>query len=171
MHVTRRDVLESAAVVVLAAPFVAFFVASGRQNREKESRMRSRPLMTLRLATSATEEIGATPRGTLSIFPVTGGSFDGNRLRGRVLAGGGDWVTTRADGVIEVDLRVTLETDDGALIHMTFTGVRDDGHEYFRTLPRFETAAPQYAFLNRLLAVGIGEIRDEGPAHVIEEVL
>jgi hypothetical protein len=124
--------------------------------------------MTLRLATSATEEIGATPRGTLSIFPVIGGSFDGNRLRGRVLAGRGDWVTTRADGVIEVDLRVTLETDDGALIHMTFTGVRDDGHEYFAR-PRFETAAPQYAFLHRLLAVGIGEIRDEGPVHIIEE--
>ena len=57
MHVTRRDVLESAAVVVLASALVAPFVASGRQNREKESRMRSRALMTLRLATSATGEI------------------------------------------------------------------------------------------------------------------
>ena len=133
--------------------------------------MRSRHLMTLRLATAATQDIGAIPRGTLSIFPVTGGSFDGDRLRGRVLAGGGDWVTTKADGVIEVDLRVTLETDDGELIHMTFTGVRDDGHKYFRTLPRFETAAPQYAFLHRLLAVGCGEIRDEGAVHIIEEVL
>ena len=64
--------------------------------------------MTLRLATAPPRNIGATPRGTLSIFPVMGGSFDGDRLRGRVLAGGGDWVTTRADGVIEVDLRVTL---------------------------------------------------------------
>ena len=132
--------------------------------------MRSRHLMTLRLDTAATEDIGTTPRGTLAIFPIRGGSFDG-RLRGRVLAGGADWVTTRVDGVIEVDLRVTLETDDGALIHMTFTGVRDDRREYFRTLPRFETAAPQYAFLHRLLAVGTGEIRDQGPVHVIEEVL
>ena len=53
---------------------------------------------------------------------------------------------------------MTLETDDGALIHMTFTGVRDDANHYFRTLPRFETAAPKYAFLNRLLAVGTGEL-------------
>ena len=68
-------------------------------------------------------------------------------------------------------LRITLETDDGSLIHMTFTGVRDDAHHYFRTVPRFETAAPKYAFLNRLLAVGIGEIRPEGPVHVIEEIL
>ncbi len=92
-------------------------------------------------------------------------------MRGTVLGGGGDWVTAAADGTFELDLRVTLETDDGALIHMTFTGVRDDANHYFRTLPRFETAAPKYAFLNRLLAVGIGEIHADGPVHVIEEIL
>ena len=133
--------------------------------------MNSRPLMLLRLDTSETEEIGSTPRGALSIFPVAGGSFEGERLRGKVLAGGGDWVTAKGDGTIELDLRVTLETDDGALIHMTFTGVRDDANHYIRTLPRFETAAPKYAFLNRLLAVGIGQIGSEGPVHAIEEIL
>jgi len=127
--------------------------------------------MILRLATSPTVEVGSTPQGGLTIFPVIGGSFEGERLRGKVLAGGGDWVTVRADGSFTLDLRVTLETDDGALIHMTFSGVRDDANHYLRTAPRFETAAPKYAFLNRLLAVGIGEIRAEGPVHVIEEVL
>ena len=131
----------------------------------------SRPLMTLRLATSATQDVGSTPQGTLTIFPVTGGSFEGERLRGRVLAGGGDWVTAHADGTLTLDLRVTLETDDGELIHMTFTGVRDDANHYFRTAPRFETASPKYAFLNRLLAVGSAELRSEGPVHLIEEVL
>lgn len=121
--------------------------------------------------TAATEEIGATPHGTLSIFPVIGGAFEGERLRGKVLSGGGDWVTARADGTFELDLRVTLETDDGALIHMTFSGVRNDAHHYFRTLPRFETAAPKYAFLNRLLAVGVGEGHRDGPIHTIEEIL
>ena len=130
----------------------------------------SRPLMILRLETSATQEIGSTPRGTLTIFPVTGGSFEGQRLRGKVL-GGGDWVTAQGNGVLALDLRVTLETDDGGLIHMTFTGVRDDANHYFRTAPRFETAAPKYAFLNRLVAVGIGEVRPEGPVHIIEEIL
>lgn len=130
----------------------------------------SRPLMTLRLATSATHEVGSTPQGTLTVFPVVGGSFEGDRLRGRVL-GGGDWVNAPGDGTFTLDLRVTLETDDGALIHMTFTGVRDDANHYFRTAPRFETAEPKYAFLNRLLAVGIGEIRPEGPVHLIEEIL
>ena len=79
----------------------------------------SRPLLVLRLATSAVQEIGAA-----TIFPVIGGSFDGERLRGNVLAGGGDWVVKRADGTFELDLRVTLQTDDGALIHMTFSGIR-----------------------------------------------
>ena len=80
-------------------------------------------------------------------------------------------MTAKAGGAFELDARVTLETDDGALIYLTFTGVRDDARQYFRTLPRFETAAPQYAFLNRLLAVGIGEIRPDGPVHAIEEIL
>ena len=132
--------------------------------------MNARPLMRLRLTTAATQVIGPTPRGTLSIFPITGGTFEGERLRGTVL-GGGDWVTAAADGTFELDLRVTLETDDGALIHMTFTGVRDDANHYFRTLPRFETAAPKYEFLNRLLAIGIGEVHPNGPVHAIEEIL
>ena len=136
--------------------------------------MRSRPLMSVHLDTAETQNLGLGPHGTGVIFPITGGSFEGDRLRGKVLPGGSDWVAKRSDGVVELDLRITLRTDDGALIAMTFTGLRDDGRPeapYFRTLPRFETAAPKYAFLNRLLAVGTGEIRAEGPVHVIEEVL
>jgi len=131
----------------------------------------SRSLIVLRLATAPIEEIGSTPEGTLTIFPVTGGSFEGERLRGKVLAGGGDWVTLRSNGMMTLDLRIALETDDGSLIHMTFTGIRDDANGYFRTVPRFETAAPRYAFLNRLLAVGTAAIRPEGPVHLIEEIL
>src|SRR5579872_3934217 len=132
--------------------------------------MNARPLMRLRLTIAATEEIGPTPHGVLSIFPITGGSFEGERLRGTVL-GGADWVTAGADGTRELDLRVTLETDDGALIHMTFSGVRDDANHYFRTLPRFDTAAARYSFLNRLVAVGVGELGPEGVIHTIEEIL
>ena len=131
----------------------------------------SRPLMILHLATSATHDVGSTPQGTLTIFPVIGGSFEGERLRGKVLAGGGDWVTARSNGMMTLDLRIALEADDGSLIDMTFTGIRDDANRYFRTVPRFETAAPRYAFLNRLLAVGTADIRPEGPVHLIDEIL
>jgi hypothetical protein len=107
-------------------------------------------------------------------FPIIGGSFEPERLRGKVLPGGGDWVIERPDGVLELDLRITLETDDGALVHMTFEGIRDDrasGGPYFRTLPRFEAADAKYAFLNRLLSVGTREIGKGGPVHEIEEIL
>ena len=130
--------------------------------------------MTLRLSTAPTQNIGAGPHGARLTFPITGGSFEGDRLRGKVLSGGDDWVLKRADGVLELDLRITLEADDGALIHMTFEGIRDDGAPgapYFRTLPRFETADAKYSFLNRLLAVGMGEIGPNGPVHLIEELL
>ena len=131
----------------------------------------SRPLMVLRLETSATQNIGSTPQGPLTIFPVTGGAFEGERVRGKVLPGGGDWVTARGDGTIALDLRVTLATDDDGLIHLTLSGVRDDANHYFRTVARFETAVPKYAFLNQLLAIGIGEIHPAGPVHRIEEIL
>ena len=86
--------------------------------------MNFRPLLTLRLTTAATQAVGAVPHGTRFVFPITGGTFEGERLRGKVLPGGGDWAILRADGVLELDLRITLETDDGALIHMTFDGIR-----------------------------------------------
>jgi hypothetical protein len=130
--------------------------------------------MTLRLKIASTQDIGPGPHGPRVFFPITGGSFEGDRLRGKVLPGGGDWTVKRADGVIELDLRATLETDDGALVHLTLEGIRDDqasGAPYFRTVPRFQAAEPRYSFLNRLLAVGAGEIRDGEPVHVIEEIL
>jgi hypothetical protein len=136
--------------------------------------MQSRPLMTLRLTTAPTQQIGIAPRGTRVTFPITGGTFEGDKLRGTVLGGGDDWTIERSDGVIELDLRVTLETDDGALIHMTFEGVRDDKPSpapYFRTVSRFETCEGRYGFLNRLLGVGTAEIRDGAPVHVIDEIL
>jgi hypothetical protein len=136
--------------------------------------MRTRPLLTLRLDTAPTQELGAGPHGARVTFPITGGSFEGERLRGKVLPGGDDWTVKRADGVIEVDLRITLETDDGALIHMTFDGIRDDGAPggaYFRTVSRFETAPGKYDFLNRLFGVGVGQLAGGKPVHVIDEVL
>ena len=174
MNARRRDVLNLGAIATVAACAHARLAPSAPSPTPAPADVRSRPLMTLRLTTAPTQDIGAGPHGTRVTFPIIGGSFEGDRLRGKVLAGGDDWTVKRSDGVIELDLRITLETDDGALIHMTFEGIRDDGAPgapYFRTVPRFETAEPKYSFLNRLLAVGTGEIRADGPVHVIEELL
>ena len=78
--------------------------------------MTSRPLMRLRLVTAPIQDVGLVPLGRLTIFPVVGGTFDGERLRGTGLPGGGDWVAATPGGTFELDLRVTLEADDGALI-------------------------------------------------------
>jgi len=72
--------------------------------------MRSRPLMSLRLSTAPTQNIGTGPHGTRITIPITGGSFEGDRLRGKLLSCGDDWTVKRSDGVTELDLRITLET-------------------------------------------------------------
>src|SRR5205823_7388076 len=157
-------------------------IANGRENA-----MNSRPLMTVRIAAAPLQRLGAVPHGIRTIVPVTGGEFEGPRLRGKVLPGGCDWTLLRSDGVLELDLRLTLETDDGASIYMTSFGLRhgpldvlaalargesvDPSRYYFRTAPRFETSAPQYAFLNRLIAISSGDRRASGPIYTIEEVL
>jgi len=146
-----------------------------------------RLLMTLQVAVGGVQRIGAVPLGARVTATIASGHFEGPRLRGKVLPGGGDWTLLRGDGVLELDLRVTLETDDGALIHMASFGLRhgppdviaalargesvDPTSYYFRTTPRFETGHPKYAFLNRLLAVSSGDRRPEGPIYTIEEIL
>jgi hypothetical protein len=149
--------------------------------------MDARLLMMLSVTVASPQRIGVGPHGTRVTAPITDGHFEGPRLRGRVLPGGGDWTLLRPDGALELDLRVTLETDDGALIHMTSLGLRhgpadvvaalargervDPSAYYFRTLPRFETAHPSYAFLNRLLAVAGGDRRPTGPIYTVHEIL
>jgi hypothetical protein len=191
----RRDALKTIAVSVVAGVTGAW---SGRPQRtgvnlrvptahERGTVMHSRPLMTLTLAADPAQRLGTVPHGTRSIVPVTGGGFEGPQLRGKVLPGGGDWLLLRSDGVLELDLRITLETDDHALIYMTFQGLRhgppevfaalgrgetvDPASYYFRTLPRFETATEKYAFLNRIIAVGVGETLPGGAVHRIAEIL
>src|SRR3984893_12148403 len=148
--------------------------------------MTSRPLMMLQVVVAPPQKLGAVPHGTRVIAPITSGTFEGPRLRGKVL-GGGDWTLSRSDAVLELDLRITLETDDGALISMTSFGLRhgppevlaalargesvDPSAYYFRPAARFETSAPQYELLNRLIAIASGVRRANGPIYTIDEIL
>jgi hypothetical protein len=118
------------------------------------------------------ENIGPSPAGTRAIFIVTGGVFEGPKMRGVYLPGGGDWFLTLANGVGELDVRTTLQTDDGELILLAYRGVLDvsanvvarvfagedvDPSEYyFRTAPRFETGSAKYAWLNNTVCVATG---------------
>jgi len=121
------------------------------------------------------QELGDSPLGRRRIIPITGGTFRGERLSGRVLPGGADWQVIRSDGVAELDARYTLETEDKALIYVRNFGYRhgpaevikrlaagepvDPALYYMRTTPRFETGAERYQWLNRIICVGTGARR------------
>jgi len=152
------------------------------------SQIRSRPLFDMQIALHPLQEVGGTPLGQRRVAPVAGGSFRGERLRGTILPhAGSDWLLSRGDGTLQLDVRMTLRTDDGALILMSYRGVRHGSAEvtakiargepvgrdeyYLRTAPFFETAAPRYAWLNTIVAIGIGERLPNGAAYEVFEVL
>lgn len=149
--------------------------------------LRLQHLCTLDIMVGRMQAIGAGPQGERRIAEVTGGTFQGPRLNGRILPGGADWILVRSDGVTQLDVRVTLETNDGALIYLSYRGLRHGPPEvmeklargetvspsdyYFRTTPVFETGAPAYLWLNKIIAVGTGDRRPTGPVYTIYEVL
>ena len=147
----------------------------------------SRALFEIDLTVAGPQNLGVTPAGERRVFLVTGGRFEGERLRGKVLDGGADWVLIRPDAVLQLDVRTTLETDDGALIGMTYRGLRhgppevmeqlargetvDPSAYYFRIAAFFETGAQDYLWLNRICAIGLGDRRPTGPHYSLIEIL
>ncbi|WP_163510603.1 DUF3237 domain-containing protein [Fodinicola acaciae] len=135
-------------------------------------------------------DIGQGPYGRRVLFGAAGGSFQGPKLRGEVLPGGGDWALFRPDGTMTLDVRLTLRTHDEALVRMTYSGrwtvptsLRadmadpvgryqiDPSEYYFRTNPLFETGANEYAWLNDIVSVGSGYLVDGGVAYHVTEIL
>jgi hypothetical protein len=131
--------------------------------------------------------VGETPSTFRRVGVIYAGRFEGERLSGEVLHGGSDWQSLRSDGSILLDVRLNLKTDDGALIGMSYKGLRvgppgilaqidrgeavDPASYYFRINPMFETASDQYAWLNGILAVGLGHRFSDGPLYNIFELL
>jgi hypothetical protein len=134
----------------------------------------------------APQEIGSTPGGTRRIVDVKSGSFEGPRVRGEFLPGGGDWLLQRSDGTTVLDIRATARTDDGHLIYTNYRGyiampptvlakmqagrAIDWTEYYFRTAPFFETSSQKYAWINNVLAVGIGEIGRRAVSYTVYEI-
>ena len=149
--------------------------------------VRTRPLFVMRLKVRPLVLVGQTPGVNRRIGLVPGGSFAGERLSGAVVDGGSDWQAVRADNSTTLDVRLVLKTTDDAVIAMTYRGVRhgpadviqrmergeqiDPASYYFRVSPMFETAAANYDWLNRILAVGIGHRQPDGPVYSVFEVL
>jgi hypothetical protein len=150
--------------------------------------LKSRHLFTITMKLPPILELGVTPAGNRRVFTVSGGQFLGDQLRGEVLPqAGSDLLLVRAGGSYQQDVRLILRTDDGALILMTYRGVRHASPEvsariargervapsdyYLRTTPFFETASPKYAWLNKIVSVGIGERQPDGVSYEVFEIL
>ena len=119
--------------------------------------------------------IGELPTGqTRRIIDITGGTFEGPGIKGKLRPGGADWqLIRRGHGFTDIDARYTLETDAGELIYVTNIGIRhaapdvmrrlnagetvDQSEIYFRAVPKFETAAPNLEWLMRSIFVSTGE--------------
>ena len=131
------------------------------------------PLLSAEVTLAPAQEFGATPQGRRRIIAITGGTFSGARLHGRVLPGGADWQIVRSDGAADIQARYTIETETSARILVTSDGLRhgppavlerlargdnvDPALYYFRTVMRFETSDPSVDWLNRILALARGQ--------------
>lgn len=152
-----------------------------------QSTLSSRLLGTLHLDMGAAHDLGITPSGWRRMRVLPSGSLVGPRIYAKVLPGGMDAFLRKSDGTLHTDARLPLETDDGALIYLSYRGVRHGtpevmqrieanqpvgDHEYYlRNVPTFETASPSYEWLNRLIAVGIGRRLPNAVAYTFHEIL
>jgi hypothetical protein len=127
------------------------------------------------------QAVGSGAFGNRLIARVTGGRVEGPRVKGVVLPGGGDWALIDDRNTLRLDARITLKTDDGALIFASYRGVitpidpatvakaiagtLEPGELYYRTAPIFETGDERYAWLNTVVAVAVGNLSAAGVSY------
>jgi hypothetical protein len=149
--------------------------------------LKLRPLFLFDLLVNPPSIVGKTPGVDRRVGEITGGRFEGERLRGKILSGGSDWQSVRTDGAWMLDVRCVMQTDDGALIGMTYRGMRHGPKDvldriargetvnpqlyYMRATPYFETASEKYDFLNKLVGIAYGHRLASGPIYSVFEVL
>ncbi|MBO9732127.1 MAG: DUF3237 domain-containing protein [Chitinophaga sp.] len=148
--------------------------------RMQAQELKSAFLFDLELSLNPPQVIGPVLTGTRLIFPFKSGAIKGDNINGKIIDCGGEWGLKVDSNTFKMDVRATIQTDDGALIYITYTGysyasgknaaLMQEGkaHElspndyYFRSVPVFETSAPKYAWLNHTVAVGVGRFPAPG---------
>jgi Protein of unknown function (DUF3237) len=127
----------------------------------------------LRVNIGPTLELGQASFGTRRNVPITGGTFSGPHVAGRILPGGADSQLVETDGVTFVDAQYVIETEDGIRIGVRNQGIRHGSKEilarlaagvavpssqyYFRTSPRFYPPVSPYNWLKKSIFLGIAE--------------
>ncbi len=149
--------------------------------------LQSEFLGTLRIEVGDSHFLNDTPAGWRRVDVFRGGTFVGPRINGRILSGGSDNLLRRADGALQPDVRLTVKTDDDAVILITYRGIRhgppevmariaagemvSGDHYYLRSAPFFETGAAKYDWLNRILAIGVGRREPDAAVYEIYQIL
>ena len=122
--------------------------------------------------------IGDVGTADLNIYPIAGGYFEGEKLRGEIMPFGADWNYMDKDRIDVMDTRYLLKTDDGAYISI-FTNGRyvnsleqdqaidrgefiDPHKYYFRQHLFFQTGAEKYKWLNGTIAFAVMGIKETG---------
>ncbi len=148
--------------------------------------LRSKPLMTFFLDIKAPYDLGKTPTADRRIAELPGGYFEGEKLSGKIMTSGSDWQVVRPDGAWMINVRTLLKTDDDCLIGMTYNGIRHGTPEtlealgkgedvnpldyYMRVNVIFETSAPKYDWLNRVVSIAHGHRLPDGAIYNVFEI-
>lgn len=145
-------------------------------------------LFSMDLTVGAPQMVGKGPDGhDLRVVAVTGGTVTGPALQGEVLGGtAADWLRVEADGTAHIDVRLTIKAASGSLVYVQYAGIRtgkpevlarlgggetvDPSEYYFRTSMRFQTGAPDLAWMNRIIAIGTGQRPPSGPRYDVYAV-
>ncbi|HVO08362.1 MAG TPA: DUF3237 domain-containing protein [Burkholderiaceae bacterium] len=131
------------------------------------------PMAQVRCEVGALVSLGAAKYGERRYVPLLGGTVVGPELNGRVVEGGVDWQVQRGDGVLEIAAHYVIRADDGSLIEVQSDGMRHGAPEvmvrlargdavprddyFFRTLMRFQSGAPTWVHLNKVMALAVGQ--------------
>lgn len=142
-------------------------IAAAMAGSSRRAQAASRPVPGTEFVFEAIVELapaqtpGATPLGGRTRIPITGGTFEGPRIKGKVLSGGADWQLRRADGTLVLEADYMIQADDGALIHVynrgVISGTPGTPDFYLRTTPIFEAPIGPHDWLNKAVFVGTVE--------------
>jgi hypothetical protein len=169
---------------------------NSRPTTEEQAMIALRPSIDIPIATThlcdfwikfSRHELEHTPLGLRFTVIVEDGWVRGDGLNGKFLPGGGDWITVGADGVARLDVRASLQTDDGAIVMVTNTGrarldadvmdrfIKGDlipaADMYARSSPLFETGDERYAWLNATHTVAVNQFSLHEVHYRVHQVL
>ena len=145
--------------ITIIAVLLAFTLNAGAQVEAPKDTPQLEFALQLKVTLGETYSCGETQHGRRTVIPITGGTFEGQNIKGTILNGGADYQLANAAGRTEVEAIYSIRTDDGVNIHVRNRGIIASSKDaqgnpsfYFRCAPQFEAPADsKYAWLNNSL--------------------